>query len=53
MVETLGPAGRAMFVAGQLEKWLEDEVRFVDPALYGNATAVVRREPKEIGRAHV
>lgn len=46
VVETLGPAGRAMFVAEQLKAWMEDEPRYVDPALYGNATAVVRREPK-------
>lgn len=35
-----------MFVATQLAEWMKDEPRYVDPALYGNATAVVHREAK-------
>ncbi|KAL8279075.1 hypothetical protein RQP46_008533 [Phenoliferia psychrophenolica] len=48
LVEVMGPAGRAMFVASQLEEWMKDEPRFIDPALFGNGTAVVRREAKGV-----
>lgn len=48
VIETLGPAGRAVFVAGKLEAWMKDEVREVDAALYGDATACVHYEPKGV-----
>ena len=48
VIETLGPAGRAAFVASQLEGWMKDDQRAVDPALYGNATAYVHYEAKGV-----
>lgn len=47
-METLGPAGRAMFTAGQLEKWMKDEPCDVDSQVYGGAKAYVTREPKGV-----
>jgi coniferyl-aldehyde dehydrogenase len=48
MVETLGMAGRAAFVADNLERWMAPEPRAADPAMYGSGHAVMRREPKGV-----
>ena len=48
MVETLGMAGRAAFVAESLPGWLEPERRAADPAMYGTGWAEMRREPKGV-----
>lgn len=48
MVETLGMAGRAAFVAENLPGWLEPERRAADPAMYGTGWAEMRREPKGV-----
>jgi acyl-CoA reductase-like NAD-dependent aldehyde dehydrogenase len=31
LIEVLGPAGRATYAASQLEKWMADDERWVDP----------------------
>ncbi|HWH19164.1 MAG TPA: aldehyde dehydrogenase family protein [Solirubrobacterales bacterium] len=48
MVETLGMAGRAAFVAENLPAWLEPERRTADPAMYGTGWAEMRHEPKGV-----
>ena len=48
MVETLGMAGRAAFVAENLPGWLEPEKRAADPAMYGTGWAEMRHEPKGV-----
>jgi coniferyl-aldehyde dehydrogenase len=48
MVETLGMAGRAAFVAENLAAWMEPEPRAADPAMYGTGYALMRREPKGV-----
>ena len=48
MVETLGMAGRAAFVAENLPGWLEPEERAADPAMYGTGWAEMRHEPKGV-----
>lgn len=48
LVETLGVAGRAAYAAEQLEGWLEPQERFADPALFGNARAAIRPQPKGV-----
>src|SRR6201996_5418806 len=48
MVETLGMAGRAAFVAENLPGWLEPEERAADPGMYGTGWAEMRREPKGV-----
>jgi coniferyl-aldehyde dehydrogenase len=48
MVETLGMAGRAAFVAENLPVWLEPERRAADPAMYGTGWAEMRHEPKGV-----
>jgi coniferyl-aldehyde dehydrogenase len=48
MVEVLGMAGRAAFVAENLPGWLEPERRAADPAMYGTGWAEMRRDPKGV-----
>jgi coniferyl-aldehyde dehydrogenase len=48
LVEVLGMAGRAAFVAEHLPRWLEPERREADPAMYGSGWAEMRREPKGV-----
>jgi len=48
LVEVLGVAGRAAFAEGQLEAWMADDGRPVDPAFYGTARAVIRYQPKGV-----
>lgn len=48
LIETLGVAGRAAYAIGQLEKWMADEVREADPAVFGSARAFIRHQPKGV-----
>lgn len=48
LVECLGVAGRAGFVAERLAEWMKPQPREVDPALYGNARAYVQQQPKGV-----
>jgi coniferyl-aldehyde dehydrogenase len=48
LVEVLGVAGRAAFAAEQLDAWMADDQRPVDPAFYGTARAGVRFQPKGV-----
>jgi coniferyl-aldehyde dehydrogenase len=48
LVEVLGVAGRAGFAEAQIEEWMADDVRPVDPAFYGTARAVIRYQPKGV-----
>lgn len=53
LIETLGVAGRAMFVASKLPEWLKEEERYCDPAIFGNARAYLTREPKGVSSSRV
>ncbi|KAL8284025.1 hypothetical protein RQP46_005138 [Phenoliferia psychrophenolica] len=48
VIETLGPAGRAMWVATKVEEWMGDESKELDAQVYGNATAKLHWEPKGV-----
>ncbi|MDQ6811955.1 MAG: aldehyde dehydrogenase family protein [Actinomycetota bacterium] len=48
LIEVLGPAGRAVYVAEQLGGWMAPEPRPVDPALYGSGRAFVQPQPKGV-----
>jgi coniferyl-aldehyde dehydrogenase len=48
LIEVLGPAGRAAYVAEQLGGWMEPEPRAVEPALYGSGRAYVQPQPKGV-----
>jgi coniferyl-aldehyde dehydrogenase len=48
LIEVLGPAGRAAFVAEQLAQWMAPEPRFSDPALFGSGRAYVQPQPKGV-----
>ena len=48
LIEVLGVAGRAAFVAERLEGWMAPEPREVDPALFGSGTAYVQFQPKGV-----
>jgi coniferyl-aldehyde dehydrogenase len=48
LIEVLGPAGRAVFAAEQLEGWMASEPRAADPALYGSGRAFVEPQPKGV-----
>ncbi|GGD06553.1 aldehyde dehydrogenase family protein [Halopseudomonas salina] len=48
LVECLGVAGRAKFVAERLAEWVKPHAREVDPALFGNARAYVQQQPKGV-----
>ena len=48
LIEVLGPAGRAGYAAEQLEGWMADEPRQVDPALFGSGRALVQPQPKGV-----
>lgn len=43
LVEVLGPAGRAMYAAGELEKWTAHQDRFIDPAVSSQSFCVITR----------
>jgi len=48
LIEVLGPAGRAVYVAEQLEQWMAPEDRQSDPALYGSGRAYAQPQPKGV-----
>jgi coniferyl-aldehyde dehydrogenase len=48
LVEVLGIAGRAAYAIEQLDTWMADEERHVDPAFYGTARASIRQQPKGV-----
>ena len=48
MIEVLGVAGRAAYVAEQLPMWMAAEPRVCDPALYGSGRAYVAPQPKGV-----
>ncbi|HEX3451715.1 MAG TPA: aldehyde dehydrogenase family protein, partial [Solirubrobacteraceae bacterium] len=48
LIEVLGPAGRAVFAAEQLEGWMASEPRAADPTLYGSGRAFVQPQPKGV-----
>jgi coniferyl-aldehyde dehydrogenase len=48
LIEILGPAGRAVYAAEQLESWMAPEPRPADPALYGSGRAFVAPQPKGV-----
>ena len=48
LIEVLGPAGRAVHVAEQLEQWMAPDPRQSDPALYGSGRAYAQPQPKGV-----
>ncbi|GAC1530305.1 MAG: coniferyl aldehyde dehydrogenase [Acidimicrobiales bacterium] len=48
LVEILGVAGRAMYGAANLEEWMKDDDRPVDPGVFGTGRAMVRYQPKGV-----
>jgi coniferyl-aldehyde dehydrogenase len=48
LVEVLGVAGRAAYAAEQLDGWMAEDDRHVEPAFYGTAQAGVRFQPKGV-----
>jgi coniferyl-aldehyde dehydrogenase len=48
LIEVLGPAGRAGYVAEALEGWMAPEPRPSDPTLWGSGRAYVQPQPKGV-----
>ena len=48
LIEVLGVAGRAAYVAEHLDGWMAPEPRYSDPALYGSGRAYVQPQPKGV-----
>src|SRR5215813_1433422 len=48
MIEVLGVAGRAGYVAENLAQWMAPEPRHADPAFYGTGRAYVQPQPKGV-----
>jgi coniferyl-aldehyde dehydrogenase len=48
LVECLGVAGRAQYVAEHLAGWMQAQERSADPALYGSGRACVLAQPKGV-----
>src|SRR3954452_17163168 len=48
LIEVLGVAGRAAYVAENLESWMAPEPRYTDPALFGSGRAFVQPQPKGV-----
>ena len=48
LIEVLGVVGRAQYVLENLEAWTARSVRHTDPAMFGNAEAYVRFQPKGV-----
>ena len=48
LIEVLGVAGRAAYVAEQLPTWMAPEPRHVDAAMYGSGQAFVTPQPKGV-----
>ncbi|MGI8844576.1 MAG: aldehyde dehydrogenase family protein [Thermoleophilaceae bacterium] len=48
LIEVLGVAGRAGYVAEQLDGWMAPESRYSDPDLFGTGRAFVQPQPKGV-----
>jgi coniferyl-aldehyde dehydrogenase len=48
VIEILGVAGRAGYALSQLDKWMQDEEREIDPAMFGTGKAFIRHQPKGV-----
>lgn len=48
LIEVLGVAGRATYAAEQLDRWLAEDERPADSAIFGTARAGIRYEPKGV-----
>src|ERR1700730_2826316 len=48
LIEVLGPVGRAVYAAEQLEGWMASEPRVADPALFGSGRAYVQPQAKGV-----
>jgi coniferyl-aldehyde dehydrogenase len=48
LIEVLGVAGRAAYVAENLAAWMAPEPRYADPAMYGSGRAFVAPQPKGV-----
>jgi coniferyl-aldehyde dehydrogenase len=48
LVEVLGVAGRAASAVEQLDTWMAEDERHVEPAFYGTARAGIRFQPKGV-----
>ncbi len=48
LVEVLGVAGRAAAAVEQLDTWMAEDERHVEPAFYGTARAGIRFQPKGV-----
>ncbi len=48
LIEVLGVAGRAAYVAENLADWMAPEPRYSDPALFGSGRAFVQPQPKGV-----
>ena len=48
LIEILGVAGRADYVLAELPRWMADEERPLDTAMWGSARATVRHQPKGV-----
>ena len=48
LIEVLGVVGRAQYVLDHLEEWMARSARHTDPAMFGNAEAYVRFQPKGV-----
>ncbi len=48
LIECLGIAGRAAYAMTQLETWMRDDERELDPQMFGTGRAFVRYQPKGV-----
>jgi coniferyl-aldehyde dehydrogenase len=48
LIEVLGVAGRAAYVAEHVEGWMAPEPRYSEPALFGSGRAYVQPQPKGV-----
>ncbi|MEP6954017.1 MAG: aldehyde dehydrogenase family protein [Solirubrobacteraceae bacterium] len=48
LIEVLGVAARAAYVAEQVGTWMAPEPRYADPAMYGSGRAFVAPQPKGV-----
>ena len=48
LIEVLGPVGRAVYAAENVEPWMAPEPRHADPALFGSGRAFVQPQPKGV-----
>ena len=48
LIEVLGVVGRAQYVLEHLAEWMAPSFRHTDPAMFGNAEAYIRYQPKGV-----